>query len=68
MIIHNNDNNAYKKALSFNSSSLALPTLSRSVTRQQQQQQRGGEWHRQQQIPLAECNKKCLLSLGFKLK
>jgi len=66
MIIYNN-NNVFKKALSLNSSSLALPTLNRLATRQHQQQQRRRR-RQQQQILLMECNKKILLSLGFKLK
>jgi len=51
MIIYNN-NNVYKKALSLNSPSLALPTLNRLATRQQQQeqkQQRRRRRRRQQQ-------------------
>jgi len=59
---NNNNNNVYKKALSLNSPSLASPTLTRLATRQQQRRRR-----QQKQIPLTECNKKFLLSLGFKL-
>jgi len=48
----------YKKALSFDSPPLALPTLSRSATRQQQREgkrRRRRQQQLQEQIPLTEC-------------